>query len=276
MEGRPELAVSAYLRRMSSLEGVFPFGLVSGRCAPREAAPAEALVLGVYPSALHVRWTPPPGHEGVRALAVAPEPWPFWDGNDQAERVAAWRDLVGWESDWGSADPAGRVNGSSGLAVRQRILEPLRLTFDDVWLTDALPFFHVHRGRGTQGAAMSERYDRFASARGLPLHDLPDRPTPTALVTRAIAEEAQRLRDELRESRATLVITLGNEALAVAAAVVSGILPASLSPLAGYGQCVEAIVDGRQIDVLPLVHPGQRGAIWAEAHNRWMERTPHG
>lgn len=65
------------------------------------AAPAEALVLGVYPSALHVRWTPPPGHEGVRALAVAPELWPVWDGNDQVDRVAARRDLVGWPPEWG-------------------------------------------------------------------------------------------------------------------------------------------------------------------------------
>ena len=37
------------------LAGVFPFGLRSDRCAPRSPFPAAAFVLGVYPSALHVR-----------------------------------------------------------------------------------------------------------------------------------------------------------------------------------------------------------------------------
>lgn len=95
-------------------------------------------------------------------------------------------------------------------------------------------------------------------------------------MARAIAEEGPRLRDELRESQARLLITLGNEALAVAAAIVAGSLPGSLSPGAVYGQRVEATVDDRPIDVLPLVHPGQRGAIWAEAHDRWMERATAG
>lgn len=119
-----------------------------------------------------------PGHDGVRALAVAPEPWPFWDGEDQDEHVAQWRDLVDWQDSWGQALPAGHVNGSSGRLVRERVLAPLELRFEQVWLTDALPFFHVHRGPRTQGAAMRERYDPFAAAHGLRPHALPDRPSP--------------------------------------------------------------------------------------------------
>ncbi len=74
----------------------------------------DAFLLGVYPSALHVRWTHP--QYRVAALAVAEEPYPFWDGADEVERVDRWRGEVGWQSEWGTAEPVGRLNGSSGGA----------------------------------------------------------------------------------------------------------------------------------------------------------------
>ncbi|MEP6698029.1 MAG: hypothetical protein ABJA34_14310 [Pseudonocardiales bacterium] len=102
------------------------------------------LVLGVYPSALHVRWVHPEFR--IAALAVDEEPWPFWDGGDQAHRVDTWREQVGWQPTWGSAAPAGRLNGSSGVTVRDSIMTPLGVVGERAWLTDAVPFFHVHRG----------------------------------------------------------------------------------------------------------------------------------
>ena len=212
---------------MYQLEGVFPFGNPSGRCQPRRASPAEAFVLGVYPSALHIRWSGP--EQRIAALAVAEEPWPFWTGEDEVERVEQWRRAVGWLPEWGSTEPAGRLNGSSGQAVRDGILHPLGLTQDQVWLSDALPFFHVHRGSGTQGDAMSGRYDPFARTHGLPLHQLPDRPSTGQLIQRAVREEGPRIVDELLDSSTRLLITLGNEALAVAAQLLSGDLPERLS-----------------------------------------------
>jgi hypothetical protein len=73
----------------------------------------------------------------------------------------------------GGAGRPSDLNGSSGQVVQQRVLEPLGLKADRVWLTDALPFFHVHRGTGSQGAAMQERYDPFALEHGLQPHNLP-------------------------------------------------------------------------------------------------------
>ena len=251
------------------LEGVFPFGRPSGRCQPRPARPADAAVLGVYPSALHIRWTGP--GQRIAALAVAEEPWPFWTGADDAERVAEWRQEVGWLPEWGSAEPAGRLNGSSGRAVHDRILGPLGLGPDRVWLTDALPFFHVHRGPGTQGEAMSDRYDPFARAHGLPLHRLPDRPPTDQLIRRAVRDEGPRIIDELVSSGAPLLITLGNEALAVAAQLVPGDLPDRLVSNEDYGRRHRTEVHGRPVELLPLVHPGQRSARWTQAHERWMQ-----
>ncbi|SMO58431.1 hypothetical protein SAMN06273567_102375 [Geodermatophilus aquaeductus] len=224
-------------------------------------------MLGVYPSALHVRWTHP--RFRIAAVAVDQEPWPFWDGRDEGERVDRWCEAVDWREEWGRASPVGRMNGSSGRVVDERVLAPLGLDFNSVWLTDVLPFFHVHRGPGTQGAAMAERYDVFAREHGLPEHLLPDRPSPARLVEQALRTESQRLVDELIESRSPLLVTLGDEALAVAAALLTGGLPRRLTRT-GYGSRHRVDLGGRTLDVLPLVHPGQRSQLWARTHDDWI------
>ncbi len=119
---------------------------------------------------------------------------------------------------------------------------------------------------------MSGRYDPFATAAGLPLHDLPDRPSAQRLVELAVTQEADRLRDELRQAAAPLLITLGNEALAVTAALLEGDLPARLSPGERYGCRVPARLGRHSLEVLPLVHPGQRGATWTAAHDRFINQ----
>ena len=96
------------------------------------------------------------------------------------------------------------------------------LSQDRVWFTDALPYFHVHRGRDTPEEAMSRRYDMLARTYGLPLHQLLERQQIDQLIRRAVLEEGPRLVDEMLTSGAPLLMTLGNEALAVA-----GRLPSS-------------------------------------------------
>ncbi|WP_156036302.1 hypothetical protein [Blastococcus sp. URHD0036] len=225
----------------------------------------------MYPSALHIRWGHP--EASIAALAVSEEPWPFWAGEDEAKLVEAWRQAVGWRNEWGTATPVGRLNGSSGRAVIDRVLTPLGLDPARVWTTDALPFFHVHRAPGSQGEAMSTRYDPFARAHGLPAHHLPDRPSTKELIRRAVAEEGDRLIAEIRDAAAPLLITLGNEALAVAAQLLDGDLPERLTPDGTYGRRHHASALRNDVEVLPLVHPGQRSAEWTGIHQRWLERS---
>ncbi len=179
------------------MSGRFPFGATATRCESRRVVNAELFVLGVYPSAFHVRWRRPDARR-VSALAVEPEPYPFWRGEDEAERFAALK--ARWHPEWGTISRASTVNGSSGKVLHDRVVEPLGIAWDSVWLTDALPFFHVHRGAGSQGAAMENVYDPWAVELGLEKHDLPTRPPVKELVARAVTEERDRLRDELRES----------------------------------------------------------------------------
>src|SRR5436190_23875090 len=108
--------------------GRFPFGRLSTFRESRvpTGSNTAAFVLGVYPSAFHVRWMLP--HWGdwerpfVKALAVDVEPVVFWDGIEPPRTAEAWiRSLdvpfvVGDEFPaWGHIQeaPAGS-NGSSG------------------------------------------------------------------------------------------------------------------------------------------------------------------
>lgn len=68
------------------------------------------------------------------------------------------------------------------------------------------------------------------------------------------------------------MITLGNEALGVAAALVKGQLPQALTTDSSYGARHVVAFDDRKLEVLPLVHPGEKGPVWIETHERWIAK----
>ena len=104
----------------------FPFGrpVTPARLS---ATAAVCSCSAAYPSALHVRWQAPDGIH-IAALAVDNEPVPFWTGADQAERVEAWSARSSFRPEWGSVEPAGPANGSSGRWVDDQVLAPLGFT----------------------------------------------------------------------------------------------------------------------------------------------------
>lgn len=268
-----------------SFDGAFPFGRPSTRRPPRRPErDAKAFVLGVYPSALHVEWMLPSGHQPkgrVAAMAVDVEPSVFWDGvdPDPDEQIQRWRETVGFtigdDADCdGQLGPV-RLNGSSGAIVRQRVLLPLGLDFDTTWLTDALPFFFVKYGtkdRREQGDVLDVVFNPFAVASGRwePAR-LPRRPSPTGLVRVAAGEEQERLRGELLESGSPVVLTLGEEARQVLAAIADRASgpPTNRLSVEDYGGAGDVVVDGRTVRWHALVHPGQRSRRWAAAHDAW-------
>jgi hypothetical protein len=74
---------------------------------------------------------------------------------------------------------------------------------------------------------------------------------------------------QLAESEASRIVTLGQEAASVLAAI-SGADEIVLRPDAGYGGPRAIIIDGARREWIPLTYPGNRTPAWAERHRVWM------
>ena len=258
--------------------GVFPFGQPNlERPALRPEGQARAFILGVYPSAVHVRWRLRSGGR-VQALAVDVEPTVFWKGaTDAGERAGllnAWQLAVGFGEGDGRVSWA-ELNGSSGGTLERQILKPLKLQWGHVWATDSYPWFLIKSGPRDQGARIIDTYNPFAlSTRNRDIASL--LPRPRHIRTLVDADRGKRIRREVAESRAPWVITLGQEAADVLSSVVEVEAPAGGLPLkssnARYGMPGRISALGHRAEWLALAHPGAtRRRPWASAHKAFVD-----
>lgn len=250
--------------------GRFPFGQPATRRPPRVPVTGAAalLVLGVYPSALHVRWRRPDGVT-VGALPIEDEPTVFWDGEDAASHIERWQQVVGWTDQWGSVTAAGG-NGSSGRHVVSHVLEPLGVVAGQAYFTDCLPTYFIKSGKNSQMRAIRDRYEPFAVAQRPRLlqADLPVRPSARDLVRRAVAEEGPTLQAQIAEAAAPIIVTLGQESADVLAQIAQ-VDPVQLTSGEHYGKARPVMVAGLRTQWMPLVHPGNRSATWRHRHQQW-------
>lgn len=265
--------------------GVFAFGLTNRAMPATVPVAADALVLGVYPSAFHVAWRPPAGWDAgaFGGLAVDVEPSVFWPGEPQVDRT---RLLQEWQhrAEEVCGPLPGRFgwcgsNGSSGaLLDRLWYFAGSGVPRERTAFTDALPVFTVKRGRRAghreQGDALDD-YNLLARAHDLPLASLPPRPDPAELPVLAADQFGERLRGELLAVAPRLVVTLGQEAWDTLLAVADTEAPAlGLSQARSegrYGARGAVAVGGWSAAWLPLAHPGLLGksAPWQTAHQLW-------
>ncbi len=251
--------------------GIYPFGRRATRRAPRQpdTDAAAVFVLGVHPGALHVRWSRPNARP-VPALAVEDEPSALWTGRDQTDRIATWRERVGWRPEWGAvgAVPPAGPNGGPGRLVVTDVLEPLGLDPRAAYATDCVPTYLVQPGE-RQDSAVRE-YDGFAAAAGLPASSLRRRPDKHDLVRLAVRLEGPGLLRQLRESDAPAVVTLGREAADVFAAL-AGVPRVPFRLTGDYGATRPVHLGDRELRWTPLVHPGAHlGVGWRNCHARWV------
>jgi uracil-DNA glycosylase len=225
-------------------------------------------VLGVYASAVHARWLAPDGSEIVKALAVASEPYIFWKG-DGAEQIIS---KIKIPKTVGTLTPAHeQFNGPSGLALDQYILAPLGVKREDAWLCDLVPHSCVN---SSQQQAIDRAYMPLIAKHGLPVPSVPQVPA-------MLADDARRTQilDELRASKAELLILLGDEPLRWFLRFFTA-LPKRLAQFKEYGRPHPAEIDGLKLRVMPLAHPRQVAKLglsaqrWYLQHQRWMERAP--
>lgn len=261
--------------------GLFPFGQPNTERpmrAPTDGI-AQVTVVGVYPSAWHVRWTAPSHlrdrvpNGGVAAMAVDVEPEVFWNGDGTGfdTQLARWRDEVNFvEGDRRGAHghvawKSPSTNGSSGRKVEGRYLAALGVDATRTAFTDVCPVFFAKYGnsaRRPQGTAIEQEYNAVAGDLGVKPASLPARPTVKALVRKAVEEYGASLLADLERADAPLVVTLGEEVLQTLRQLpqLEAVPPAeSLTEIYDcglYGKEGTLRVNGRRIRWLPLPHPG--------------------
>lgn len=282
--------------------GHFPFGQPNTVRPMRRAEETQVLVIGTYPSAWHVTWSAPSFAKSVcltgriAAMAVDVEPTVFWNGDnsDFAVRLEQWINSVGFHKgdtmgfDGNIKKTSPSRNGTSGAKLIEHFLAPLKISETVVSYTDIVPVYMVKesgkltaKGR-EQGDAIRQDYEPFAGLANREPASLPKRLPKWELPIAARKEFGSKLTGEISETRPDLVISLGEE---VWEALMDWPSIRTKSPVSSFRQlCSEAYgsrgeleVDGRRIEWLPLIHPGQfgRGAEWDTWHTDW-EKKPSG
>ena len=246
----------------------FPFGQELRPLRQEDQREKRVFVLGVYASAVHARWKKD-GQIICQALAVASEPRIFWDGDpEEAKRIIA---QVAIPPELGTLEPAGRnLNGPSAKVLDENILAPLGYTRADAWLCDCLPETRINP---SQAKVIRERYNPLIARYGLNPVAIPNRPT--------IFCDKQRcgeITGELMKSNADTLILLGDIPISQYLNQVADVSYTTLGEYVdqfGYGRATETVICGKPIQVLPLAHPRQIGALgahsekWHRMHKAW-------
>lgn len=249
----------------------YPFGEQLHPCIQQDRSPKSVFVLGVYASAVHARWKKD-GNMICQALAVASEPRIFWDGDEDEAAEIIKRICISPEL--GILEPAGKnLNGPSAKVLDEDILKPLGFTRADAWLCDCLPETRLN---ASQQRVIQEKYDPVREQYGLNPVTIPKRPSVFCDEKRA-----EEITDELMESEAGLLVLLGDIPIAQYLNRVANVPFQSLQEycdLYGYGAKTEVEIRGKIIEVLPLTHPRQIGALgshsekWNRLHREWEKK----
>jgi hypothetical protein len=251
--------------------GTFPFGEPLLPVVQADQGPKDTFVLGVYASAVHATWRDANGQPLVKALVVASEPCIFWDG-EGAEEIVGRIPVPREAGSLVSAEQ--RYNGPSGRALDEMFLNPLGLDRSRTWMCDLVPHCCANP---SQVGVFEERYLPVARRLGLPEPSMPTVPWGPV-------KDARRngILDEIRRSRATTLITLGDKPLNW---FVRFFAP-RWKRLSDFGTSADAYgrhhrvrLDDVEINLLPLVHPRQAAQLgkhvetWTKRHAAWMDRV---
>lgn len=259
------------------MPGRFPFGRPVTACGATAVSERNTLILGAYPSALHVKWSPPPLSQfspplkPIKAIAVDNEPEVFWTGHDEVQRIEEWRHSVGWQASWGTVEPVGSLNGSSGVWVRDRVLCPLHLRRDQVWMGDCLDTYRLSKGATTR---IKDTVIPAFAVLNVDPPDLLPHPAEDEIVRESLASHTDRLQSLINAVNPRQLITLGNAALRIIRDLVVADVTAptrlSVDPHRYANPVSVRFKSGRPAEWLPLAHPASPRP-YQLAHDRWIE-----
>ena len=241
------------------------------RLAQQDRTVKPVFVLGVYASAVHARWRK--GNRIIcQALAVASEPRIFWDGNP--EEAKAIIDRIQIPGELGTLEPAGcHLNGPSARVLEEHILDPLGYSRKDAWLCDLLPETRLNK---SQIRVLETEYEPIMEKYSLNPVTVPKR-KPTF----CDQQRCEEIISELEESQASLLVLLGDIPIQQFLNRITRVDYTSLQEYVNiheYGKPSPAIINGRKINILPVAHPRQIGALgahsekWYRHHMEWEKR----
>jgi len=253
------------------VEYLYPFGEKLHPLTQEDRTPKKVFVLGVYASAVHAKWVKD-GKIYCRALAVASEPRIFWDGNTEEAKEIIGRIKI--PEKLGRLEPADATyNGPSAKVLDENILAPLGFGRKDAWLCDCLPETRINERQENA----HKKYNEFVEEYGLNPITIPK--CPSSFCTE---ERAKEISAELMESRANLLVLLGDKPIQNYLKKVADVPYRKLSEyvnLYGYGTITQAEIEGKTINILPLAHPRQIGRLsanqrddWAIIHAEWERK----
>jgi hypothetical protein len=285
-------------------DGRFPFGHENGPRPIRLSVSGtnRQVIVGIYPSALHVDWTAPrhiPTPEGakgrVRALAIDVEPTVFWDGHGADELIAQWALEVGFVSgdEPGShGHLSSTTNGPSGSSLVDHYFAALPFTEMETAFLDVYPVFFVKQGaRGTPGRpgvrgqadVMDSEYNSISqSLPGCTRATLPLRASADRLPKLAALRFGTWLAEALVDMQPDHIVTLGEEVCSALQLLPHVTVDATFESLSatrqsGYGNTRSLAIGGREIPWTPLAHPGlirqanSGPGTWGGIHETWLD-----
>jgi len=249
----------------------FPFGEPVRRLSQIDRSPKSVFVLGVYASAVHAKWL----HDGAtvcQALAIASEPYIFWDGNlDEASEIIS---RIKIPPAVGKLTvPNKNLNGPSSKVLTDNILKPLSLTRHDAWLCDLLP---ESRLNPNQLRVIQARYNPLIEFYGLNEVTVPAETGQFCDNNRCLE-----IVQEISESQADTLILLGDMPIKQFLSRICILDFKNLQEFTrryGYGQPIELPIGGKVMKVMPIAHPRQIGGLghssdfWKQEHQTWEQK----
>lgn len=244
----------------------FPFGNPVLKVEQADKTPKKFFILGVYASAVHARWINAEGKTLINALAVASEPYIFWRG-DKAEEIFSKIRIP--EQAGRLIEAEKKFNGPSGNVLDEMYLKPLKLTRDDCWLCDLVPYSMLN----PKQIAALKKHELLFENYGLKKYNM----RTADLKNRKISDQRrEEIVNEIKNSKAEYLITLGNEPLTNFVKHYNlGI--GTLNHHTKYGVIQEIEIDQTPIKLIALVHPRQAGKLggyssqWYKIHSDWIK-----
>jgi hypothetical protein len=250
------------------MEHKFPFGQLLKQVKQEDTSPKKVFVLGVYASAVHAKWVDKNDKTLVQALAVASEPYIFWDGDIKYTQKVI--DDIAMPDALGKLIPA-NLNGPSAKALDDNILNPLGYMRADAWLCDLIPEARLN---DSQQAAIHRAYAPWVGQHGLQAATVPKRLGSIRI------DDARRndITGEIQASQARTLILLGDDPIKQYLNKVADVDFRSLKEyiiLYGYGKPYSVKIGTMEVDVIPFAHPrqiaklGRSSDFWYTVHQKW-------